>query len=89
MVDDIYRNHTFFVSSTVMPDDEKTRTLMKYDIQISLSEGMYSKGLEVYHDRIIPHVRISLDLSCLIVGVFFLPTTQKVCKACPGSGDGI
>lgn len=89
MVDDIYGNHTFFVSSIVMPDDEKTRTLIKYDIQISLSEGMYSKELEVYNDRIIPHVLISLDLSCLNVWFFFLPTTQKVCKACPGSGDGI
>jgi hypothetical protein len=32
MVDHIYGNHAFSVSNIVMPDDEKTRTMIKYDI---------------------------------------------------------
>jgi hypothetical protein len=31
MVDHVYGNHAFFFSSIVMPYDEKTRTLIKYD----------------------------------------------------------
>lgn len=34
MVDHIlaYGVHTFFVSNSIMPDDEKTRTVIKYDV---------------------------------------------------------
>lgn len=32
MVHHVCGSHTFFVSSIVMPDDEKTRTVIKYDV---------------------------------------------------------